>query len=176
MRYEATWKNICIIGGILSIIAGVIAVFIPAFFMKSLSLIIGLSVLFFGAANLYDGFSQIDVLIIGAAKITFSLICVIVGLVFLINPQTPYKLFAVCFGFWSVVNGALKLNVGLSLKKNGENYLALIINGIINVMFGILIIFFPITVTAIWTQIFGVYFIYLGANLLLDKARKKNIR
>lgn len=173
MRYEATWKNICIVGGILSIIVGITAVFIPTFFMRSLSLIIGLSVLLFGAANLYNGLSQIDVLIIGAAKITFSLICIVAGINFLVNPQTPYQIFAVGFGSWSVVNGILKLNVGLSLKKVEENYLSMIINGLINVIFGVLIVFFPLTITEIWTRIFGVYFIYLGMNLLLSTAEKK---
>ena len=175
MKYKTTWKGMCIAGGVLSVLVGMIAVFFPGFLMRFLSLIIGFSILLFGVAILYNGLTQIDVLIIGATKITFGLICTIIGILFLVNPKTPYQLFALSFGFWSIVSGALKLNLGINLKKNMENYLALTINGVINVLFGILIIFFPITITGIWTQIFGVYFIYLGINLFLDTAKGKNI-
>lgn len=172
MNYKNTWNNICLSGSILCIVTGIIMIILPQLLIKFLSIFSGAALLSFGIVQMLQGLAQIDVRILGKAKIVFGIVFSIIGLIFFINPNSPYKLFSFCFGIWALSAGITQVNMYLKIKAESIISPYFLVKGILNIVFGLMIFFFPITITTIWTQIVGVYVIFLGVNLIIETLGK----
>ena len=77
------------ISGILSIILGLIFIIFPIFSTAALSILIGVSLIFFGIALVLSGFTALNIVI--------GVLTILVGLVFAFNIQALSVLFALQF-------------------------------------------------------------------------------
>ncbi len=89
------------ISGILSIILGLIFIICPIFSTAALSILIGLSLVFFGIAIILSGFSAFNIII--------GILAIIVGLVFAFNITA----LSVLFGLQFYVIGILLILAGI---------------------------------------------------------------
>lgn len=172
MNYKNTWNNICLSGSIICIVIGIIMIVLPNLLLKFLSIFSGAALLSFGIVQIIQGVAQIDVKLLGKAKVTFGIIFSIIGLMFFINPKSPYRLFSFCFGIWAIITGFTQTNMYLKIKTEGIISPYFLVKGILNTIFGLMILLFPITITTIWTQIIGAYVIFVGVNLLTETIGK----
>jgi uncharacterized membrane protein HdeD (DUF308 family) len=89
------------ISGILSIILGLIFIICPIFSTAALSILIGLSLVFFGIAIILSGFSAFNIII--------GILAIIVGLVFTFNITA----LSVLFGLQFYVIGIILILAGI---------------------------------------------------------------
>ena len=96
------------------------------------------------------------------------------GIIFIVYPNTPYMLFCIAFGIWALISGAFKIASSVQLKHFGEKIALLATVGTIHIIFGLMMILFPIFSSELWVRIIGAYWIYLGICFFATMFTKEN--
>lgn len=163
----------CILGFLIFTIAGIYSIIYPSSLMSILSITVGSISILLGIWQLYLGISQKFETTMPMFKIFLGIIMCALGIIFIIYPNTPYLLFCIAFGIWALISGAFKLSASIQLRKTGEGIWLLTIVGIIHIIFGLMMILFPLFSSELWIRIIGAYWIYLGICFLVTMFTKE---
>lgn len=164
---------ICLLGFILFFALGIYSISYPNSLMNILSITSGIILLAFGIWQLYLGIFKKYVSVLPMLKIFLGIIICALGVIFIAYPNTPYLLFCVAFGIWALISGAFKIAASIQIKKEGGNIGFLLIVGIIHLIFGLILITFPIFTSEVWFMITGAYWIYLAICFLITMFTKE---
>ena len=156
-----------IISAIITIIVGIVLLFLPNLSNKVVGIITGVIFIIFGITTAYKYLKR-DGAKIYSLNLVFAILYLILGLVIIIFPFSVIEFVTVCLGLFLVVNGATEINCGLWLKRGGSKaWLVTLVAGILLVILGIMIVFNPFTAFAL-TQITGAFLIISGIINLSD--------
>lgn len=158
---------ICILGSLFFAVLGIYSILYPNSLMSILSITSGIISLALGIWQLYLGICKKYESILPMLKIFLGIIMCALGVIFIVYPNTPYLLFCIAFGIWALISGALKIAASVQMKKDGGNIGFLLTIGIIHLVFGLMLIIFPIFTSEIWFMMTGAYWIYLSICFLI---------
>ena len=158
--------------GIAAILFGVLAFIWPGLTLVTL-------VLMFGAFALVDGAIVLGAAFSGAAKpmpswwlVLVGLLGIAAGIVTFLWPGMSAILLILFIGAWAVAHGIFEIVGAIQLRKEIENEWALILGGIISVIFGIIVLIAPgagalalVWWIAIYSIVFGVMFVAFALRL-----------
>ena len=162
-----------ILTSILSIIIGLVLIFLPAVSNKVVGIIVGIVFLAFGINSVYKYFHR-DGAKIYSLNLIFGVLYSILGIVIIIYPFSVMNFVTVCLGLFIIVNGISKINYGMWLKRgNEESWLVTVVTGAFVVTIGIMLVFNPFTALTL-TQIAGAFLIITGVLNLSDTILFKN--
>ncbi len=162
-----------ILTSILSIIIGLVLIFLPAVSNKVVGIIVGIVFLAFGINSVYKYFHR-DGAKIYSLNLIFGVLYSILGIVIIIYPFSVMNFVTVCLGLFIIVNGISKINYGMWLKRgNEESWLVTLVTGAFLVTIGIMLVFNPFTALTL-TQIAGAFLIITGVLNLSDTILFKN--
>lgn len=164
--------------GVLAVIFGLIAVFYPGAAFLSL-------VLIFGAFALVDGVFAIVAAFAGGVQseswwwlILEGIFGILIGLLTIIQPAAMGLAWVFVIGVWAVVTGVFEIITAIRLRKEITGEWALVVGGLLSVIFGLLLSFYPVSgalavgfIVGIYALIFGVLFIILAFRLRGHRAR-----
>lgn len=167
MKKTLSFNSICTISGVIFLVLGIYAILYPGIIMSFLSILSGTLLIIFAVFEISKGLSEREELVFPTFKIFLGIICAILGLILLFVPSIPYILFAVSFGIWALLSGSMKLSTALRLYKLSENTILLFVVSIIHLLFGIIMIFFPMFSSELFIRVLGAYFIYIAVCLLV---------
>jgi len=149
--------------GLFLIVLGLLAVFSPQFKLNSLVQFLGLVFLLFGALLSVWGWRALRskkgngiLLFLGSSELAL-------GILILIYPNSATDIFAYIIGGWAVFMGLTQFFVG---RRNSGNRLIFYLNGLISVIFGLLIIFNPFNSSNALTYLVGFYSLLLGVFII----------
>lgn len=167
-----------LITSILSIIVGLVLIFLPTVSNKVVGIIVGVIILIFGINAVYKYFHR-DGAKIYSLNIVFGVLYSILGVVIILYPYSVMEFITVCLGLFIIINGATKVNYGIWLKKgNEDSWLVTLVTGIFLVVLGIMVVFNPFSAFTV-TQISGAFLIIVGilnvSDTILFKKRAKEI-
>lgn len=167
-----------LITAILSILVGLVLIFLPAVSNKVVGIIIGVVILIFGINSVYKYFHR-DGAKIYSLNIVFGVLYSILGVVIILYPYSVMEFVTVCLGLFIIINGATKVNYGLWLKRGSEDsWLVTLVTGIFLVVLGIMVVFNPFSAFTL-TQLSGAFLIIVGilnvSDTILFKKRAKEI-
>ena len=167
-----------LITAILSIIVGLVLIFLPAVSNKVVGIIIGIIILAYGITAVYKYFHR-DGAKIYTLNIIFGVLYSILGVVIILYPYSVMSFVTVCLGLFVIINGATKINYGIWLKRgNEDSWLVTLVTGIFLVVLGIMLVFNPFSALTL-TQISGAFLIIVGilnvSDTILFKKRSKEI-
>lgn len=167
-----------LITAILSIIVGLVLIFLPAVSNKVVGIIIGVIILAYGITAIYKYFHR-DGAKIYTLNIVFGVLYSILGVVIILYPYSVMGFVTVCLGLFVIINGATKINYGIWLKRgNEDSWLVTLVTGIFLVVLGIMLVFNPFSALTL-TQISGAFLIIVGilnvSDTILFKKRSKEI-
>ena len=167
-----------LITAILSIIVGLVLIFLPAVSNKVVGIIIGIIILAYGITAIYKYFHR-DGAKIYTLNIVFGVLYSILGVVIILYPYSVMSFVTVCLGLFVIINGATKINYGIWLKRgNEDSWLVTLVTGIFLVVLGIMLVFNPFSALTL-TQISGAFLIIVGilnvSDTILFKKRSKEI-
>ena len=167
-----------LITSILSIIVGLVLIFLPTVSNKVVGIIVGVIILIFGINAVYKYFHR-DGAKIYSLNIVFGVLYSILGVVIILYPFSVMEFVTVCLGLFIIINGATKVNYGLWLKRgNEDSWLVTFVTGIFLVVLGIMVVFNPFSAFTV-TQISGAFLIIVGilnvSDTILFKKRAKEI-
>ena len=167
-----------LITSILSIIVGLVLVFLPTVSNKVVGIIVGIIFLIFGINAVYKYFHR-DGAKIYSLNIVFGVLYSILGVVIILYPYSVMEFVAVCLGLFVIINGATKINYGIWLKRgNEDSWLVTLVTGIFLVVLGIMLVFNPFSAMTL-TQLSGAFLMIVGvlnvSDTILFKKRSKEI-
>ena len=155
-----------ILTSILSIIIGLVLMFLPAVSNKVVGIIVGIVFLAFGINSVYKYFHR-DGAKIYSLNLIFGVLYSILGIVIIIYPFSVMNFVTVCLGLFIIVNGISKINYGMWLKRgNEESWLVTLVTGAFLVTIGIMLVFNPFT--ALTLMLFAVIFAPFSATALVS--------
>lgn len=98
----------------------------------------------------------------------FGSFIILLGLIILTNPEV-LSIIPIAIGFYVVISSITKLRMTLALKEiSNSAFTASILMNIISVISGLIIIFQPITSTAVAVMILGIMLIIYGVSDLIN--------
>lgn len=142
--------------------------------------IVGAIVLISGLSSIVNYFVSKEDFKYMNMELIYGIITSLMGILVIFNPLSITGIITFGVGIWMIINGALKVNTALVLKKYKEETWPIIITiGILILFSGILLIFNPFKGTMVVTQVLGifviVYAILDSMHWLLVKKSSKEI-
>lgn len=170
-QLHKNWR-ILTINGIIALIFGAFALFIPQGTIVTIAK-------YFGFVLLLGGFVLLIFALMKKQKkqdygllIFEGIVTLVIGLIILLFTRQTLELFVILIGIWAIILGILQLVMLAGINEPGSNKKVLLINGLITLAFGILIFFNPFQAAIIFTRIiglialvFGILMIYLSIQL-----------
>ncbi|HEV8438481.1 MAG TPA: HdeD family acid-resistance protein [Methylomirabilota bacterium] len=152
--------------GLLAILFGLIAFLMPGVTLAVL-------ILLFGAYALVDGVLAIIAGLRAAARherwwpfALEGLVNIVAGIITFVIPAATAFALLFLVGFWAMFTGMLRIVAAVRLRKEIEGEWLLILNGILSVLFGVLLVALPLLglVTLVW--MIGAYALVRGIVLV----------
>ncbi len=162
--------------GVIAIIFGIVALTRPEQTLQAL-------VLVFGAFALVDG---IFTVIAGVASYRFferwwamlleGVAGVVIGVLTFIWPSITALVLVYFIAAWALITGIFEIVAAIQLRRVITGEWALILSGLLSILFGVLLFVFPAAgaVSMIW--MIGVYAILFGITLIILAFRLRSLR
>ncbi len=93
-----------------------------------------------------------------------GILAILVGILLLISPFTSATVFGIIVGAWMMVDGLSTIGLSVDLKKRNAPWGWVLADGIIQTLFGLLVILFPVTF-AVVSAFFVLGFMAIGMVL-----------
>lgn len=158
--------------GILALIFGVAALYVPQTAFLTLVLVFGVFALVDGIFTLISAFTS-------NAKsenwwwlILEGVFGVLIGVLTLVQPAAMGQAWLILIAAWAIVTGIFEIVTAVRLRKVIEGEFWLILGGLVSVAFGLLVAFFPQSgasaigfIIGIYAILFGLFFVMLALRL-----------
>jgi len=164
------------LNGVIALIFGIFAIILPNNTILTIAKYFGLIVLIGGVILLIGGIMNQRKGKPSTLLFTEAIISIVIGLIILIFTKQTLMLFVILIGIWAIILGILQLTLFFSIKDELTGKTGLLINGLITLVFGILIFFNPFTAVKAFTVIVGIVALFFGAILIFYSLKIKSIK
>ena len=154
-------NEISIVVAIITILFGLMLLFMPSLSNKVVGVLVGISVLLAGLSSIYK-YLRRDGAKIYSLSLIFGVILATIGVLLIAYPYSVIKFVTICFGLAIVVNNAYWLKRGN--EKSWANTLA---SGVLLAAIGLLVMFNPFANLAL-TSLAGAFLTIYGVLDLVD--------
>lgn len=169
-----------LINAILVIGFGLILLVVPMETIKDLVFIVGIIIAFVGLILIFGAFNyakESKSMIFWMMQGLFNLV---IGGVVMFFPEASIQFLLILAGLWAIVLGFYQLSVAFTSNFEIKRRSLHKINGIISILVGLLLIFFPEVIMGFLIQVFGLLLLIIGGvllsfSLLLKKLGKLDI-
>ena len=158
--------------GIIALILGIFALFLPEVVYMSLVLIVGVFALVDGAIALISAFTS-------NAKsehwwwiIFEGVLGVLLGILTIFRPAAMGEIWIILIAVWAIVTGIFEIITAIALRKVIEGEIWMILGGVVSLLFGVLLLIYPAAgaiaigfIIGIFAVLFGIFFILLAFRL-----------
>jgi uncharacterized membrane protein HdeD (DUF308 family) len=163
-----------LVRGLLAVLFGLIALFLPGMTLWVL-------VLLFGAYALVDGVFAVVAGIRGTGGrrwvlIIEGILSVLAGIVALLWPGITALVLLYVIAFWAIFTGVAEMIAAVALRREIEGEWALILGGVLSVIFGIILAVLPGVGLLSLVWLIGIYAILFGIALIVLAFRVRGTR
>jgi uncharacterized membrane protein HdeD (DUF308 family) len=157
---------ILLLRGLAALLFGVLAILSPLITATVL-------VIFFGAYALVDGIFAVYASLTHRAGhdrwwvlLLEGLTGIVIGLLAYVYPDVATLFLLYFIAAWAILTGIMEIVAAIRLRREIEGEWLLVFSGILSVLFGILVVIFPVfgTVAVVW--LIGIYAILFGLLLI----------
>jgi len=172
-RLQKNWW-ILTIRGVLVLILGLIALFMPGLAVISILLYLGIVALIGGIVILFEGF--------GAEKgekgikILEGIIYILFGLLFLVKPGYIVSFTLYFIAFWALFAGLFQIYSAIKLRKVIQKEWLMILNGILSIVVAILIFVNLEAALGGIIILIGVYAVISGLMMIMTSFKVKSLK
>lgn len=170
---KSNW-SIFLVNGLIAILFGLLVLFVPdkivtlTKFFGILLLVGGLIMFFISYRNMQAKKSYM--LLMSEAILAF-----LVGAVITFYPGQTLQIFLIMIGIWATIIGLLQIIVSVQMKKKVSNHGMFTINGVITLVFGLLLFYNPLGTVKILFTIIGLLALVAGLLLVYLSFKVKGI-
>lgn len=161
-----------VISGVIAILFGLLALFVPQATIIKLTLYFGILILAGGLILLYVAVKNIRANKPFGMFLIESILLLLIGGIIAFQPGETLKVFLILIGAWAILIGLLQVILAVRMKGVVARHGIFTLNGVITLIFGLLLLFKPMGTAAFLMAIIGilalaagVFLIYLGIEL-----------
>jgi len=173
---ENLQKNwwLIVIRGVLAILFGLLALFSPMIVVISL-------LTFFAFFAILSGFFIITLAILGEVnnrglRIFEGLIFIITGVLVFMNPASAAAGIMIFIAAWAILSGILQIIGAIRLRKVITNEWLMILNGVISIIFGVVLASNLLVGAAVLAMFFGAFALVSGIFTVIWAFKIKNFK
>jgi uncharacterized membrane protein HdeD (DUF308 family) len=159
--------------GIVGVLFGMLTIFIPGVTLVTLVLLFGAYALMDGIFNVIAAFRSVSH---HWAFLIEGLIGIVAGVVTFAWPAMTAIILLYLIAFWAILTGVFEIAAGVRLRSAIANEWALILMGVLSLLFGIFIAFAPGAGALAIVLWIGVYALIFGIFLLVLAFRLRGFR
>ena len=172
---KSSW-SIYLINGLIAILFGLLALLVPVATILTLTIYFGLLILLGGLIMFYVAYKNLQAKKSYLLLMAEAVLAILVGAVIAFNPSRSLQIFLVVIGIWATIMGLIQIIVSVQMKKKVSNHGMFTLNGIITLVFGLLLFFNPEgTITAL-LKVIGVLAVIAGLLLVYLAFKVKGIQ
>lgn len=159
--------------GFIAVIFGLLAFITPEMMLASLVLVFGCYALvsgifiFFGAFAVKDTNGKMF-------RILEGIFLIIIGLLFLFNPALSVAAIVIYIAIWAIITGIFQIYYSVAYRKQITGEFWGILNGVISLLFGIVLMMNLIAGAAVLVMVLGIYSIFFGVVSIAMAFKIKN--
>ncbi|MGH3390947.1 MAG: HdeD family acid-resistance protein [Actinomadura sp.] len=164
LEHLARYWWVLTVRGVLAIIFGILAVVWPAITLLALAILFGAYVLvngLFAAIGAVRAESDSRALLVLEA-----ILGILVGLLTLVWPGATLLAVTILIGAWALITGIAQIVTAVRLRKEIRGELLYILAGAVSVLFGLMVLVWPIRGALAVAWIIGIYAILFGILLI----------
>jgi len=168
---KSNWV-IFVTNGIIAILFAMLLLFVPETTILGLVRVFGAILLVAGAIMFYSSYKNMKSRKSYILLMIEAIFVILIGAVIAINPGQSLNLFLILVGIWAAAMGLLQIIVAVQMRKKVSNHYMFTINGIITLVFGLLLFYNPmgtakalLTIIGILALAAGILLIYLGFKM-----------
>ena len=168
---KSNWV-IFLVNGIIAVLFGLMALFMPLSTIVTLTKYFGILLILGGLIMFYFSYQNMKENKTYVLLMTEAILAVIVGATILFYPKGSLQIFLILIGVWATIVGLLQIIIAVQMKKKVSNHGLFTINGVITLVFGLLLFFNPMgSIKALFMAIGGIavvsglLLIYLGIKV-----------
>lgn len=162
------WKLMPVIGCLLMILLGLIALFWPGWIVSAVPVLIGLALLVMGIVQLLYSVATRDYAVFPSFQLIQGLINTVIGIIILCNRTGTTAFIAVWFGIWALVSGVSMILMAVRRNRLSLPWITRLTVGIIEAVFGIVMIANPFAVLSAFVVCAGIYLVVFGVFLAVS--------
>ncbi len=146
---------------------------------KLVGVLTGIVFLISGVSAIYKYFHREGAKLY-SLNLVFGILFTILGVVIVAYPFSVLEFVSRCLGIYIIINGALRINYAVWLKKgNEDSWLITLTTGLLQIVFGILVLFNPFVKLAL-IKLIGAFLLIVGildfTDTFLFKKRADEIK
>lgn len=163
------------LNGIIAIVYGILAVFIPGTTIVAMVMYFGIIILIIGLAMLWGAINSIRANLPYTTDLISSLVTIAIGALLTFYTSKSLTIFVMIIGSWAVLVGIVQLYVATRSELVPGEKNTLLVNGIITLIFGVILFLNPFESATILVVISGVLAFIFGIVLIAMSVRLKNV-
>lgn len=152
---------------------GVFLLVFPGFFVRILPPLLGIVLILVGLQGIVSGLSLRGFLPHPGFTMARGALAIVVAIIFLVKNDLSLVFISILFGLFVLISAVLGIADAVRKRRLGEPWLFAIVEGVIDILLGLLLLVAPFRGMNLWTQILGIHFILVGIGALLALLRVK---
>lgn len=155
-----------LINGIIALLFGALAVLVPKATIQVIAFYFGILLLVGGGGGLWVAIRNMQREKPYISSLISSVVSIVIGIIIVFNTRLSLNIFGIIIGIWGLVIGAVQLFLALRMMESGKYKSLMLINGLVTLLFGLLLFVSPFGTILALTRIIGVIAVVIGAILL----------
>ena len=172
-RIQKNWW-LLLLRGILALIFGILAIASPGLVLITLLLYIGIMAVLSGLFLIIEGIAiKSDD---RGMRILEGVLSIIFGLMFILAPGFVLSFVMYFIAFWAIIGGIMQIVYAIKLRKEITNEWLAILNGVITLIFGILVLTNILAGASALVMLFGIFAIITGIIQIVLSFKVKGLK
>lgn len=157
---EIWW--LVLLTGIAGILFGLITIIWPGLTLEIFLYVVAFFVILVGAISVVRAFANIKVDPLWWLTLLFGVLGIAIGIYLLCNPAVAFTIFVILLAVYVFAQSLLDLVIASYAGKNDSKWLW-ILTGVLGIIFGIVVLFFPESASVAFILVLGIYALIHGA-------------
>jgi len=170
----SNWWSLAL-SGIIAILYGLLAFYNPGDMLTTIISFFGIIILVVGVAMLIGVINNIRNDKPYAADLIWTILTLAVGGILTFYTTEAVKIFVIIIGIWAILVGVLQLYLMTRLDANDKNRNSFLINGVITIIFGVVLFFDPFASAGAFLIVTGILAIIVGVILIVLAIKMKSL-
>ena len=153
------------VNGVIAILFGLLALLVPVETIVTLTIYFGILLLLGGLIMFYVSYQNMRAKKTYLLLMSEAILAFLIGAIIIFYPKGSLQVFLIMVGIWATIVGLLQIIIAVQMKGKTSNHSLFTVNGIVTLVFGLLLFFNPMG--SIKALFFIIGLLALAAGLLL---------
>ncbi len=163
------------LSGVIALLYGLLAIYNPGDMLTKIIGFFGIVILIVGIAMVIGVINNIKNKRTYVADLIWAIITIIVGGILTFYTTETVKIFVIIMGVWAILIGAFQLYLMTKLDSSDKSRNIFLINGVLTVIFGVILFFNPFTSAKALLILTGIIAFIIGIVMIIISLKMKSL-